>query len=90
MAILVSELLVGGPKLISGTASAGNTDTSVDIDLSGGNIQEILNLVSVSAFKAASGHAIATVDFTTDADVLTVTFADPTEAITIYYSVLAR
>ena len=90
MGVLVSEQLVGGPKLVSGTTTAGNGDTSVNIDLSSYFAKEIVSVVNVMIFKAASAHAVATIDYTSTETTLTVTFADPTEAITIYYTVLGR
>ena len=86
----VAEQLVGGPKLICGTVTAGNGDTTASIDLSSKLAKEIKGVINVMIFKAAAAHAVATIDYTTTATTLTVTFADPTADITIYFSVLGQ
>lgn len=86
-AILVKEQLVGGPKMVVGTVTAGNGDTSAGIDLSS-YLSDIKAVVNVMIFKAAADHAVATIDYTTTSSTLTVTFADPTADITIYFAVL--
>ena len=91
MSVEVSDLLVGGPKVVAGTMTAVSGETSKGIDITSlADIENIEALVNVIAFKAASAHAIATVDYTTTAGTLTVTFADPLANITIYFTVLAR
>lgn len=91
MTLTISKIsrAVGGPMMITGNETAVNLDTSNNIDLTS-YLQNIEGVIHVSAWKAASAHALATIDYTTTAGVLATTFADPTENITIYFSIMGR
>ena len=91
MTLTISKVsrAVGGPKMITGNETGVNTDTSNNIDLTS-YLQDIEGVVHISAWKAASAHTIATIDYTTTAGVLATTFADPTENITIYFTIMGR
>jgi len=88
--ILISEQLTGGPKLIHGTITAGNGDTTGDIDLSAYLGDKIYGVISVMCFKAAAAHDVDVIDYTTVATTLTLTFADPTADVTFHFTVLGH
>lgn len=90
MGVLVSEQLVGGPKMVSGTFTAATGDTTKSVDLSAYFVDGITSVINVMIFKAAAAHAVATIDYTTLSTTLTVTFANPLADITIHYTVLGR
>ena len=86
--ITSNSQLVGGPKLISGTVSIVSGDTSGTIDLEAYFSKEIKAVIDVSIFTASASVAVSTIDYTTTARKLALTFADPTADATVYFSVL--
>jgi hypothetical protein len=87
---IISEAeIVGGPKIILASQTAGTGVTTAEFNLSGKGTK-IYGVLAVQAYKATDAHAIATIDYTTTPTKLTVTFANPLEDITIYATVLIR
>ena len=75
--------------IITGNETGVNLDTSNSIDLTS-YLKDIEGVVTINAWKAASAHAIATIDYTSNAGILATTFLDPTENITIYFTIMGR
>ncbi len=80
--------LVGGPKLFSFTVTIESGDTSASLDLSSYFATEISAISGIEIFTAAAAVAMATIDYTTTAKTLALTFADPSANATIYATVL--
>lgn len=84
--INISQQLVGGPKLVAGSVTYGNTDTAINIDLSA-FLQKIDAVICLFAHKDAGGALTLTkVDILSDPKILAVTATDPTAASTLHFA----
>lgn len=83
-----SSQLVGGPKFVSGEVSIISGDTSGTIDLEAYFAKVIKACINVMIFTTSAVVAVATIDYTTTARKLALTFADPGGNATVYFSVV--